>query len=48
VLGRFRAGERAVIRDAEEKAVQAVVVWVAKGIQACMNQYNVGTAKDPN
>ena len=48
VLGRFRPGERAVIRDAEDKAAQAVVVWLAKGIQACMNQYNVGTAKEPD
>src|SRR5438270_54583 len=47
VLGRFRPGERPVIRDAEEKAAQAVVVWVTRGIQACMNQYNVGTAKEP-
>jgi PTH1 family peptidyl-tRNA hydrolase len=48
VLSRFRPGERPVIRDAEERAAQAVVVWLAKGIQACMNQYNVGTAKEPD
>jgi len=48
VLGRFSRGDRAVIDDAVQKAAQAVVVWVTKGIQACMNQYNVGTAKDPN
>jgi peptidyl-tRNA hydrolase, PTH1 family len=48
VLGRFSRGDRAVIDDAVQKAAQAVIVWVNKGIQACMNQYNVGTAKDPN
>jgi PTH1 family peptidyl-tRNA hydrolase len=47
VLGRFRPGERAVIEDAEQKAAQAVIVWVTRGIEACMNQYNVGTAKEP-
>jgi PTH1 family peptidyl-tRNA hydrolase len=47
VLGRFRPGERAVIQDAVQKAAQAVVVWVTRGTQACMNQYNVGTAKEP-
>jgi PTH1 family peptidyl-tRNA hydrolase len=46
VLGRFRPGERAVIEDAVQKAAQAVIVWVTRGIQACMNQYNVGTAKE--
>jgi peptidyl-tRNA hydrolase, PTH1 family len=48
VLGRFSRGDRAVIDDAVQKAAQAVIVWVNKGIQVCMNQYNVGTAKDPN
>jgi PTH1 family peptidyl-tRNA hydrolase len=48
VLGRFSRGDRIVIDDAVQKAAQAVIIWVAKGIQACMNQYNVGTTKDPN
>ncbi len=48
VLGRFRPGERDVIDDAVQKAAQAVVVWVTRGLETCMNQYNVGTAKDPN
>jgi PTH1 family peptidyl-tRNA hydrolase len=48
VLGRFRPGERSVIEDAVQKAAQAVMVWVTRGTQACMNQYNVGTAKEPD
>jgi PTH1 family peptidyl-tRNA hydrolase len=48
VLGRFRPGERAVIEDAVQTAAQAVIVWVTRGTQACMNQYNVGTAKEPD
>jgi PTH1 family peptidyl-tRNA hydrolase len=48
VLGRFRPGERAVIEDAVHQAAQAVIVWVTRGTQACMNQYNVGTAKEPD
>jgi PTH1 family peptidyl-tRNA hydrolase len=46
VLGRFRPGERPVIEDAVQKAAQAVIVWVTRGIQACMNQYNVPAAKE--
>jgi PTH1 family peptidyl-tRNA hydrolase len=40
VLGRFSPAQRPVIDDAEARAVQAVVVWVHQGIEACMNQYN--------
>jgi PTH1 family peptidyl-tRNA hydrolase len=40
VLGRFRPGERAVINEAISTAVQAVAMWIHKGIAACMNQYN--------
>jgi PTH1 family peptidyl-tRNA hydrolase len=40
VLGRFRPGERPVIEEALQKAVQAVIVWVHQGIDACMNQFN--------
>jgi len=40
VLGRFRPSEKAVIEDAQAVAVQAVDVWLNKGIDACMNQYN--------
>lgn len=40
VLGRFRPSEKAAIDDGIALAVQAVGVWVQKGIQACMNQYN--------
>jgi len=40
VLGRFRPTEQAVIRDAVETAAQAVGMWIHKGVEACMNQYN--------
>jgi PTH1 family peptidyl-tRNA hydrolase len=40
VLGRFRPGEKAVIEDAVGTAAQAVMVWVERGTEACMNQYN--------
>jgi len=40
VLGRFRPSELPVIKEAIEKAVQSVVTWITKGIEACMNQYN--------
>lgn len=40
VLGRFRPVELPVIRDAVQTAAQAAVLWVEKGIDACMNQYN--------
>jgi len=40
VLGRFRSAEKKVIEDAVQLAAQAVLVWVHRGIQECMNQYN--------
>jgi PTH1 family peptidyl-tRNA hydrolase len=40
VLGRFRAVERPVIDDALARAVQAVDVWLRRGIDHCMNEYN--------
>jgi peptidyl-tRNA hydrolase, PTH1 family len=40
VLSRFRPVERPVIEEALQKAVQAAVFWVEKGIEASMNQYN--------
>ena len=42
VLGRFRPGEKAVVAEAVQTAVQAVLVWVERGVEACMNQYNAG------
>ena len=45
VLGRFRAVERPVIADAVLLSAQAVAVWVAQGIAACMNKYNAETGK---
>jgi PTH1 family peptidyl-tRNA hydrolase len=40
VLSRFRPAEKPVIDDAVRLAAQAVVVWVERGTEACMNQYN--------
>ena len=40
VLGRFRPAERGMIDDAIQRAVQAVVVWIHQGIDACMNEFN--------
>lgn len=42
VLGRFRSAEKAVIDDAIAKAAQAVAVWIKRGVEACMNEYNAG------
>jgi peptidyl-tRNA hydrolase, PTH1 family len=39
-LGRFRPGERPVVEEATQRALQAVVVWATKGVAECMNQYN--------
>ena len=40
VLGRFRPSERPVIDEAVALAVQAVVVWITRGVADCMNEYN--------
>ena len=40
VLSRFRPVEKPVIEEALQLAVQAAGVWVEKGIEICMNQYN--------
>src|SRR5262245_65014118 len=40
VLGRFKPGERRAVDEAIAQAAQAVLVWVRKGIDVCMNQIN--------
>jgi PTH1 family peptidyl-tRNA hydrolase len=40
VLGRFKPSERPIIEDALLRATQAVVVWIHRGIQDCMNEFN--------
>jgi peptidyl-tRNA hydrolase, PTH1 family len=40
VLGRFRPSEKPGIEDAIARAGQAASLWVHRGIQECMNQYN--------
>ena len=46
VLGRFKPGERRAIEDAVIQATQAVLVWVHKGVEACMNRFNPEPKKD--
>jgi PTH1 family peptidyl-tRNA hydrolase len=40
VLGRFRPSEQVVMDEAIGTAAQAVAIWVERGIDVCMNQYN--------
>ncbi len=40
VLGRFKPHERETIRDAVERAADAVECWLQQGIQTCMNRFN--------
>jgi PTH1 family peptidyl-tRNA hydrolase len=40
VLGRFGPTDQAVMEEAVRTAAQAVLVWVERGTEACMNQYN--------
>lgn len=40
VLGRFRPAERRAIEEAVVRAAQAAVVWVQRGIQECMSEFN--------
>jgi PTH1 family peptidyl-tRNA hydrolase len=40
VLGRFRASEKPVMKEAVAIAVEGVVLWVQQGTEKCMNQYN--------
>ena len=48
VLARFRSAEREVIEEAIRLAAQAVVVWAARGIDACMNEFNPDPGKKEN
>ncbi len=41
VLSRFTAGERTIVTDARDRAVQAVESWVTQGIEPAMNRWNV-------
>lgn len=40
VLGRFEKQEKKILDDAVERAAQAVMCWIQKGIDAAMNEYN--------
>lgn len=41
VLSKFAADELPLIRQAIDRAADAVAVWAQDGIEVCMNQYNV-------
>lgn len=45
VLSRFRPGEREAVELAIHTAAQAILVWAARGIEVCMNQYNAEPKK---
>src|SRR5262249_5430280 len=45
VLGRFAAVERPVIEEAIASAAQVVLVWIAQGIEACMNRFNADSTE---
>lgn len=40
VLGRFSKAERAVMDEAMIDATRGVAMWLARGIDACMNEFN--------
>lgn len=40
VLSKFKPGERATVDDAVAAAAQACLVWVRRGTEAAMNQFN--------
>lgn len=43
VLSKFASSELPVIRQAIERAADAVAVWIRDGIETCMNQYNTNS-----
>jgi len=48
VLGRFRAEEVPEIKLAIQRAADGVADWVTRGIEYCMNQYNVRSPEEPD
>jgi len=40
VLSKFKPGERATVEEAVATAAQAALVWVRRGTEAAMNQFN--------
>ena len=43
VLGRFSSSERAVMDEAFIDAARGVAMWLTRGIDACMNEFNADT-----
>ena len=46
VLSRFKPAERTVINEAIAKAAQASLIWLAEGIDVCMNRTNAEPKPD--
>jgi PTH1 family peptidyl-tRNA hydrolase len=46
VLGRFSAEQRKAIDPALDRAAGAIVMWIDKGINAAMNQFNAAETKN--
>ena len=46
VLSKFKPGERAAVEDGIARAGNAALIWVAQGLEACMNAAN-GPAEPP-
>jgi peptidyl-tRNA hydrolase len=44
VLDRFRPSEKAIMEETILLAAQAVGVWIHRGVEACMNEFNAGKA----
>jgi PTH1 family peptidyl-tRNA hydrolase len=42
VLGRFSGEQRAALEPAFERSVEAMLIWMEKGIEAAMNVFNAG------
>jgi peptidyl-tRNA hydrolase, PTH1 family len=40
VLGRFSKAERAAMEEASIDAMRGIELWIARGIETCMNEFN--------
>ena len=46
VLSKFKPGERATVEEAIATASQAALLWIRRGAEAAMNQFNGGEEKE--
>jgi PTH1 family peptidyl-tRNA hydrolase len=47
VLGKWRPAEKAAVEAAVARARQAVLTFIAQGVEACMNRFNAGDEPKP-